>query len=236
MKARIALRGEQLFDFLGFEGLGDFDGKRDQQARVAGLLCARQQVVGNRLGRILLHRLGAAAAEQVCGAGVQQLHMVVQLGHGADRGARGAHRIRLVDRDRGRNAVDGVHLRAILAIKELPRVGREGLDVAALALGVQRVEHQRGFAGTGHAGDDDQLVRRQREREVLEIVLARATDDDGVVAVQLLVGHGCGRPFRRRVERSETGPKTRFPGATLQSATAGCSAQTTCKCMRKNGL
>ena len=73
-----------------------------------------------------------------------------------------------------------VDLRLVHAVEELPRVGRERLDVAALAFGVQRVEHQRGLARAGHAGDDDELVQRNVEVEVLEIVLARAAHKDGV--------------------------------------------------------
>ena len=80
------------------------------------------------------------------GAREEQLEVVVQLRHRADGGARGAHRVGLVDGDGRRDAVDAVDLRLVHAVEELARVGREGLDVAALALGVERVEGQRGLA------------------------------------------------------------------------------------------
>ena len=67
--------------------------------------------------------------------------------------------------------------------EELPGVGRQRLDVAALALGEDRVEGQAGLARAGQPGEDDQRVSRQVERDVLEVVLARATDDEAV-------GHG----------------------------------------------
>ena len=104
--------------------------------------------------------------------------MIVELGHRADGRARGAHRVGLVDRDRRRDAFDRVDLRLVHAVEELARVRREGLDVAPLAFGVQRVEDERRLAAAGHAGDDDELVRGQLERQVLEVVLARAADDD----------------------------------------------------------
>jgi hypothetical protein len=69
--------------------------------------------------------------------------VIVDLGHRADGGTRGAHRVGLVDGDGRWNALDAVHLRTIHAVEELPRVGREGLDVAPLAFGVQRIEGQR---------------------------------------------------------------------------------------------
>ena len=69
--------------------------------------------------------------------------MVVQLGHRADRGTRSAHRVGLVDGDGGRDALDRVDLRLVHAVQELARVGAEGLDVTALAFGIQSVEDER---------------------------------------------------------------------------------------------
>src|SRR5690606_15644143 len=55
---------------------------------------------------------------------------------------------------------------------------RQRLDVAALALGVDRVEGEARLARAGQAGDDHQRVAREGDVEVLEVVLARAGDDD----------------------------------------------------------
>ena len=52
------------------------------------------------------------------------------------------------------------------AVEELPRVGAEGLDVAPLALGVERVEDERRLPGTGDARHDDKLAGRDRQVEV----------------------------------------------------------------------
>ena len=112
------------------------------------------------------------------GAREQQLQVVVDLRHRADRRARGAHRVGLVDGDRRRDALDGIDLRLVHAVEELARVRRERLDVAALALGVERVEHERGLARARRAGDDDQLARGDVDVEVLQVVLARAADAD----------------------------------------------------------
>jgi hypothetical protein len=62
----------------------------------------------------------------------------------------------------------------------MPRVGGEALDVAALALGVERVKGQRGFAGARRTGDDDQLLLGDFDSDLLEVVLPRAGDDDAV--------------------------------------------------------
>ena len=66
--------------------------------------------------------------------------------------------------------------------EELAGVGRERLDVAALALGEDRVEGQARLARPGQPGEDDERVTREVEGDVLEVVLPGAPDDE-------LVGH-----------------------------------------------
>jgi len=112
------------------------------------------------------------------GAREQQLQVVVQLGHRADRAARAAHRVGLVDGDGGWHAVDTVHGRPVHAVEELARVGAEGLHVAPLAFGVERVEHQARLARTARPGHDRHLAGADVEIEVLEVVLASAADAD----------------------------------------------------------
>ena len=71
-----------------------------------------------------------------------------------------------------------VDIRLLHHLQELPRIGREALDVAALALGVDGVEGERGFARAGQAGEHHQRVARNVEIDILEVVLARAADRD----------------------------------------------------------
>ena len=60
-------------------------------------------------------------------------------------------------------------------LEELAGVGVQ-LHVAALPLGVDGVEGERGFAGPGEAGDDSQGLARDVDVDILEVVLARAAD------------------------------------------------------------
>ena len=183
VEARVALRLQQLQHFLLAEIVRNRHREGDHQPRVAGGKGTFGELGADRIGRVAPHRPAAAAAEELRGPREQQLQVVVQLRHGADRGARGAHRVGLVDGDGRRDAGDGIHLRLVHAVEELPRVGREGLDIAPLALGVERVEHERRLARTRDPGDDDQLVQRDAEVEILEVVLAGAADEDGVGGV-----------------------------------------------------
>ena len=180
MDAGVALVLQHLHHFGFAEVLGHGDREGDHEARVFRRCCALAEVRVDRLGRVALHRPSAAAAVELRGPREQELDVVVQLRHRAHGGARGADLVGLVDRDRGRDAVDAVHLRLVHAVEELPRVRREGLDVAALPLGVEGVEDERGLARARDAGDDDQFPGRDRDGQVLEVVLPGAVDDDGV--------------------------------------------------------
>ena len=139
---------------------------------------ARERLLDHGLGRVAAHLAPAAGAVQARGARVEELEVVGELGHGAHRRARGAHRVGLVDGDRRRDALDALGPRPVHALEELARVGREGLDVAALALGVEGVEGERALARAGDAGDDHQLAERQVEVDAAQVVLARAAHAD----------------------------------------------------------
>ena len=128
-------------------------------------------------------RLGALPAVQGGGMGHQQLQMVVQLGHRADRGARGAYRVGLIDGDGRWHAVDAVDLGTVHPVEELAGVGREGLDVATLALGIEGVEDQRGLAAARDAGDHHQLAGGDVQIQSLQVVLPGAADADGHLRV-----------------------------------------------------
>ena len=114
----------------------------------------------------------------------QQAQVVVDLGDRPDRGARVAASALLVDGDGRREPVDLVDVRLLHLAQELAGVGGQALDVAPLALGVDRVEGEAGLAGAAQAGDDDEPVAREGDRDVLEVVLARAAHDE------LILGHG----------------------------------------------
>ena len=120
-----------------------------------------------------LQRQAMVRAIRRADARVQQAQVVVDLGDGADGGARVVAGGLLLDRDGRRQALDQVHIRLVHQLQELPGVGRQALDIAALALGVKRVEGERGLARAGQAGHHHQLVARQVQRDVLEVVGAR---------------------------------------------------------------
>ena len=143
------------------------------------------RAVGQRQHAVDHLRHGLAFDRQTSGRRVghadarpQQAHVVVDLGDGADGRARVFRGGLLLDGDGRRQAVDLVDVRLLHHLQELPRIGRQALDIAALALGIDGVEGERRLAGTRQAGEHDQLVARNGDVDVLQIVLARAADGD----------------------------------------------------------
>ena len=87
----------------------------------------------------------------------------------------------LLNADGRRQAGQVIDVGLLQLAEELPGVARQRFDVAALPLGIERVEGQRTFARTADAGEDDQLVARQIEVDVAQVVFAGAANDDGAV-------------------------------------------------------
>jgi hypothetical protein len=134
---------------------------------------------------------GAAAVVTVGPADAckQQPQIVVDLGDCPYGRAWVARRRLLVDRDRGGKALDEVDVGLVHLTEELARIRRQRLDVAPLALGVDRIEGKRGLARPRDAREHDERVAREVEMDVSEVVLAGATDDK---PSRRLAKGGCG--------------------------------------------
>src|SRR5262245_11836421 len=137
-------------------------------------------VLNDLVGGLARHRPPAVVAMRLAYRGEEQPQVIVYLGDGADGRTRAAAGSLLFYRDGGRQPFDRINVRLFELFEELPRVSREGFDVAALALGVDRVEGQRGFAGTAQTRDDGQTVARYLQVDVFQVVLARAAHSDAV--------------------------------------------------------
>ncbi len=141
--------------------------------------------------------------------GEQEPQVVVDLGDGADCRARVPTGRFLVDGDGRRQALDEVDVGFVHLAQELAGIRRQRFDVAALALGVDRVEGQGRLPGAGETGEDDELVSREIEVDVGEVVFPGAADDD-------LVAHRARIPVtpRRTSVRSPSCCTTRRQSAT----------------------
>ena len=172
-RARIAL-GAHLLEQPPVLALAPADHRRhDHEPRALG---QGQHAVGDLLQRLAGDRRAAVVAVRLTDPRPQQAQVVVDLGHRPDRRARVARGRLLVDRDRRPQALDRVHVGLLHLAEELARVGRQRLDVAALALGVDRVERKARLARAREPRDHDQRVARQLEVDALEVVRPSAGD------------------------------------------------------------
>ena len=149
------------------------DGGEQQEAGAFGQRHDPVDHLADRLGgdrKTRGGRIGHADARP------EQAHIIVDLGDGGDGRARVAAGGLLLDRDGGRQALDMVDVGLLHQLEELAGIGRQALDIAALALGIDGVEGEARLARAGQAGDDDQLLAREIDVDALEVVLARTAD------------------------------------------------------------
>ena len=125
----------------------------------------------------------ADPAVRLAHAGEEQPEVVVDLRRRGDGRARVAAGAALLDGDGGRQARDIGHRGLLHLFEELPGVGAERFDVLAPALGVDRVEGQRAFARAADAGDDDELVARDVQTDILQVVLGGTGNPDDFLCV-----------------------------------------------------
>jgi len=154
------------------------DGSEDHDAVVDLAEIAVEDGLHDLVAGLAGDGLAASGAVRNADGAVDDAEIIVNFGDGTDGGARRAGGGFLLDGDGGGEAFDDVDLRALHLVEELAGVGGEGFDVAALALSVNGVKGEGRFAGAGKAGDDGEGVARDFDADVLEIVLARAADNE----------------------------------------------------------
>src|SRR5690606_21218498 len=92
----------------------------------------------------------------------------------------------LIDADRGAQPFDEIDIGSVDLAEKLAGVSAEALDIAALALGEDRVEGEARLATAGKPGEHHHAVARDREVDILQIVHSRASDAD--VRVRRITG------------------------------------------------
>ena len=172
------LRAKVLEQFDMLSLAAGHQGREDHHAGVRRLRERGVDHLGDRLGlehmRRMLGTVGRAGPRE------QQAQVVVDLGDRAHGRARVVAGRLLLDRDRRRQAFDHVDVGLLHQLQELPRVGRQRLDIAALPFGIQGIEGERRFSRPRQPGDHHQAIARQVQRDVLEIVRACTANADFV--------------------------------------------------------
>ena len=128
---------------LKFSFAASHDGGHDGDALAGAKL---QDALDDLVGGLAGDGSAAVGAVGSSNRGVEQAEVVVDLGDGADGGARAAAGGFLLDGDCGAKPFDGIDVGALDLVKKLAGIGGERLNVAALALGIDGVEGERTFA------------------------------------------------------------------------------------------
>ena len=121
---------------------------------------------------------------------------MLNLGHGRNSGVSPAAGESLLDGDRRRQAGHEVDVRLVEDTDVLARVGRQAFEKSSLSFGEDDVEREAALPRSRQAGHDDELVPRDVDVDVSQVVLASAANRD---MVPTLAGslEGCGRESRR---------------------------------------
>ena len=80
-----------------------------------------------------------------------------------------------------RAGLDHIHIGLVHQLQKLAGVGGQALHIAALPFRIQRVKRQAGLARTTQARDHHQLVARNVQIDVFQVVRARTPDADGLL-------------------------------------------------------
>ena len=99
-------------------------------------------------------------------------------GHGA---LSAAPRIALLDAHGWGQARDQIDIRLAHLLDVLPGVRAHRIQEPPLALREKKVKGQRALARAAHPRDDHKFIARHAQGYVLQIVLTRSKDADGVV-------------------------------------------------------
>ena len=144
-----------------------------------GAVRQRQDGFQDLAGRATRAVLSCAWAVRVADGGEQQVQIARHVGHRPDRRARVGADGLLLDRDHGREPEHEIDI-GLRDLRDEPlREARQRLHVPPLAFGVDGVEREARLAGTRESGDDDELVARNLDRDVPEVVHASALHGDG---------------------------------------------------------
>ena len=116
----------------------------------------------------------------------KQAQIILNFSHGGDGRTGIATGRLLVDGDGRTEAGNTVDVRLIHHAEKHARVAGQTLDVTALTFGINRIESQARLARARKPSNHDQLVARDINVEVLQVVLPRTTNFD-ITVVHLVI-------------------------------------------------
>ena len=121
-------------------------------------------------------------------SGIQKAEVVIDFGDGAHGGSGVFGCGFLVDGNGGGQTLNGVHVGLIHLTDEHPGIGGQGFHESSVTFGVDGIEGEGGFPGSGQPGDDDQLISGDIHVDVFQVVHACSADGDVFWHTDYLMG------------------------------------------------
>ena len=119
----------------------------------------------------------AVGAKGMANCGKEQAQVISNLGRRPNRGAGSANGVFLFNGNGRPDVNQLIYIGTVQAFHEHSRVRGQGFHVAPLALGVKRVEGQRGFPRPGHARDNRDGIVRYADGDVTKVILPGTLND-----------------------------------------------------------
>ena len=141
-----------------------------------GSLRAAADQIHNFVHRLLPDFAAALRAVGNARPRPKQAQIVMDFRDRAHRGTRVPSRGFLVDRDRGAQPVDAVHVRLVHLAQELPGVAGQAFHIAALAFRVDRIKSQGAFSAPAQSCNNRQFVPRYFYGDIFQVVFPGPPD------------------------------------------------------------
>ena len=103
---------------------------------------------------------------------------MIYLGECSHRGTVTCVADTLLDSHRGRKAEYCIHLRTLEDPYILPHIGRQALQITALAFCKEDIKYQGGFPGPRNTGDHNELLPGNGQTQIFEVVLTGPFNTD----------------------------------------------------------
>ena len=146
-----------------------------------GIACSLrllEHAVHDVLGGVFLYLLSADRTESPSHTGIEQAQVFVDFGRSAYGGTGIAAAYFLLDGNGRGDTLDEIAFGLTHTSQKLAGVTAEAFHIAPLPLGIECIECERGLAGTGQSGYDDQLVAGNFHINIFQIIDACPLYDD----------------------------------------------------------
>src|SRR3989338_3182190 len=120
-------------------------------------------------------------------AGEKHPEVIIDFGNRCDGGARIISAGFLVNGNCGRETDNFINVRFLHLSQELARVGGKRFHVAPLPLGEDRIKRKRRFSRAGEARKNNELVARQLDRDIFQVVCSSSFYDDFLAVTHVWV-------------------------------------------------